>query len=231
MDVKIQISYFSQGLAPALPVHAKVVSLLVERGFAEARKNHAIAGATRRGPGWNGQLVPYGKLHEVLAQGRHQPPVTLAQLTQKPNCYAVGALAGLEGEVTIVDGDVIASCVDRSGRPVSPGKPLEQSATTIAAAYVPRWMETNIDRHVDADALEPFIRQAAEIQADDMHGVCLRVVARLDLGNQVGRPDVEEVSGGKWDENNNIDRRRGSVGDDCSQQEHDVQEAAKQGNL
>lgn len=141
--------------------HAQVVSLFLKHGFAEARRNHAVPALAVGFSSWDGRLVQYGKLHEVLAQGQHQARIRLGELTRQPHCYAVGALAGLNGEVTIVEGEIVASSVGSAGTPVSPRKPHETSATMIAAAYVPRWVETTIDRDVDPDGWEPFLRQVA----------------------------------------------------------------------
>lgn len=140
--------------------HARVVSLFAENGYAEARKNHKLPAATRS-TSWNGKIVQHGKLHQVLAEGQHQGRIKLGELIQKPHCHAVGALAGLSGEVTIVDGRIVASRVAETGLPLAPPKPPEQAATMIAAAYVPTWREQKIDRDIAPDEFEQFLRKSA----------------------------------------------------------------------
>lgn len=111
--------------------------------------------------GWDGQISQFGKVQEVLGEKQHKGRVELGKLVKKPHCYAVGALAGLTGEATIVDGQVIATCVE-SGLPVAvSGKPKDRRAASLAAAYVPKWVERKIDRDVSAKELERFVHDAA----------------------------------------------------------------------
>jgi len=109
----------------------------------------------------NGRAVEqYGRMRAVLHEGKSEPRVALAAVTAKPHAYAVGALAGLGGEVTIVDGSATVSRVHdgalRSGPPE-----VGDRATLLSVAHVERWRSATLD-HAAADRdLERAIRDIA----------------------------------------------------------------------
>lgn len=112
---------------------------------------------------WNGRLSQYGEMRLVLGQGRHEGRVRLGDLTKTAHCYGVGALAGLAGEITILDGQLMVSRVDQAGRPTTDSKEQgERKAAMLVAAYVPSWTERRIERDVPAEGLESFLRAAAQ---------------------------------------------------------------------
>ncbi len=54
-------------------------------------------------------------MREVMRDGHTEPRIRLAEVVARPNAHAVGALSGLSGEVTIVDGDVWVARVAGNG--------------------------------------------------------------------------------------------------------------------
>ena len=69
----------------------------------EARAIDAVAAATAS-PGGPPSVRVDGKLREIMHAGRTEATVQLPDLLPDPTLYGVGALAGLRGEITIVDG-------------------------------------------------------------------------------------------------------------------------------
>lgn len=112
---------------------------------------------------WNGRLSQYGEMRLVLGQGRDEGRVRLGDLTKTAHCYGVGALAGLAGEITVLDGRLMVSRVDQAGQPKTDSKePEEHKAAMLVAAYVPSWTQRRIERDVPAEELESFLRAAAQ---------------------------------------------------------------------
>jgi len=98
----------------------------------------------------------------VLGQGRHEGRIRLGELTERSHCYAVGALEGLAGEVTVLDGEVVVTRVDETGRPVTnSAEPKDARAAMLVAAYVGRWSERRIDDSVSPEELESYLRRSA----------------------------------------------------------------------
>jgi len=111
-------------------------------------------------------LVVYGGMHQTLALGRHEARVRLADLLAQPDFYAVGAVEGLQGEITILDSVAYVTAVSKDGRV----KPLEgpaASATLLAGQAVARWAEISIAEDVAPDRFDDVIRDAAAGQGID----------------------------------------------------------------
>jgi alpha-acetolactate decarboxylase len=144
-----------EGTATATSLHATTVVLLAMILILCSRPSVAET--------WDGRISHYGEMRVVLGQGRHEGRVRLGDLTKTAHCYAVGALAGLAGEITIIDGQFVVSRVDRAGQPTTDSEePGEHEATMLVAAYVPSWTERRIERDVPAEELESFVRAAAQ---------------------------------------------------------------------
>ena len=111
----------------------------------------------------DGQVVQYGEMHVAIGQGKHQGRIRLGELTKRANFFAVAALAGLEGEVTILDGKITATSVDNSGRPESMVGSLEdKEATLLAGAYVREWIEIKVPRDIAPDEFDAFVAETAK---------------------------------------------------------------------
>jgi len=82
----------------------------------------------------------YGSMREVLREGNTQPRVRLADVNASRGAIAVGALAGLGGEVTMVDGEVWVARSTGDGADVSgPACDPADQATLLAASHVDMW--------------------------------------------------------------------------------------------
>jgi alpha-acetolactate decarboxylase len=108
-------------------------------------------------------IVQYGEMHQAIGQGQDEGRVRLGELTEKPNFYAVAALEGLEGEVTIHDGQITVTTVDESGRlrPAT-GQLADKKATLLVGAYVPAWKEIEVANDVSADDFDNYIMDTAK---------------------------------------------------------------------
>jgi hypothetical protein len=94
-------------------------------------------------------LIQVGAMHEVIGAGATQGRVALAAAAAAPHLYAVGALAGLRGEVTIIDSAVFVSSVGAGGA-LQPREGAELEATLLLGAQVPAWTDTTLGRAVPA---------------------------------------------------------------------------------
>lgn len=108
---------------------------------------------------WKGQVETWGRMMEVMRDGATEPRVPLASLSTA-GYYGVGALEGLEGEVTIVDGTVWVSRAPEADRATTTQDDTV-SATLLAAGRVAGWSEHPIDNDMTGDELESFIRRRA----------------------------------------------------------------------
>ncbi len=82
----------------------------------------------------------HGSMREVLRNGHTQPRIRLGDVTAKPGAIGVGALAGLAGEVTIVNGEVWVARSSGDGASVTgPDCRPDDYATLLAVAHVDAW--------------------------------------------------------------------------------------------
>ncbi len=100
----------------------------------------------------------YGTMREVLRMGQHQGRVTIAETTG-PQTVGVGALAGLQGEVTILDGRALVA--ERRGEAAAtrPAREGEQAALLVAAE-VAAWVASDLKPCADYADLEAQVRTA-----------------------------------------------------------------------
>lgn len=121
-------------------------------------RDSALADDTTVG---DSRIVQYGKMHEAIGQQQHQGRVQLSQLLQRPHFYGVAALAGLHGEVTILDGRATITRVAAGGQLHSSAVAPEDQATLLIGAYVPSWNEHRIPVSVPPEQFDKYISDVA----------------------------------------------------------------------
>lgn len=109
-------------------------------------------------------VTQYGGMRAVMREGQTEPRIALTEVTATPHAIAVGALAGLAGEVTVIDGAVWTA---RRGATVeevivsTPDTPTTDAATLLTVAHVPAWREVVIDASAEGEALDALIARIA----------------------------------------------------------------------
>jgi len=117
--------------------------------------------ASRAAPPAPVAIEVHGALRELMHGGSTEGRVAVADVVT-PTSVAVGALAGLRGEVTILDGVVHTSRVE-AGSVVAGRGPGDQRAALLVSATVPAWRVVPITDPIAADDLE---RRVGELLRD-----------------------------------------------------------------
>jgi acetolactate decarboxylase len=116
----------------------------------------------RREPSDAGVQV-WGALRAVMHEGKTQGNVVLSNIVPGPHAYAVGALSGLRGEVTIVDDDVVISLGETDGAVRTLTElPREEAATLLVRSVVPRWTRHTVDHPIDANRVDDEVENIAK---------------------------------------------------------------------
>ncbi len=110
---------------------------------------------------WHGDIERWGSLREALRDGQDQARVAVADVARK-NIYALGALDGLRGEITVVDGEVWISEGHVKNPVTTRGTATSANATVLFAAEVREWREFVVDKAVDPSELDAYIARQAE---------------------------------------------------------------------
>ncbi len=116
------------------------------------------------------QVRHWGGMREVLRNGQTQGRVTLADVVG-PNSFAVGALADLAAEVTIVGGKLHLAEVQDALAPdgLHLRIPAEDDqATLLVVADILEWKEHRLPAADDIEALELCVRTLAESDRIDI---------------------------------------------------------------
>ena len=110
----------------------------------------------------DGEIVQYGEMHEAIGLQKHEGRVAFQKLVGREHFFGVAAVEGLEGEATILDGNVILTTVDDDGRlRASDSTAIDKKATLLVGTYVPSWTKQAVDRSVKADRFDQYIADAA----------------------------------------------------------------------
>jgi acetolactate decarboxylase len=98
------------------------------------------------------EISQYGKMKEVLRDGKTEARVVPTEVCSK-NSWGVGALAGLEGEITIVGGKVLVASGGMELREAT----SEDAATMCYFFDVQEWTSIIIDKDIQADEIDSYI--------------------------------------------------------------------------
>lgn len=167
-----------------IQAHADKVSEMVQRGAPAMREATALPSdyvrpgesGTPAGDGiaeearvpWDGKLVQYGSMHETIGQQQHEGRVSLREVAQGAQFYGVGALEGLQGEITFLGGVPTATRFDvENGLMAIDTTTDDLKATLLVGAYVPYWTELVVERTVQPEAFDEYIAKAAEASGID----------------------------------------------------------------
>lgn len=103
----------------------------------------------------------FGAMMPVMREGHTEARVKLAECATQ-HAIAVGAIEGLDGEITVIDGAAWVSRV-RNGGIVTTGPEVVPTdrATLLTATRVDRWYATRLEASVSAMELEAAIERIA----------------------------------------------------------------------
>jgi len=107
----------------------------------------------------------YGVFSRMITQRNYLPVVALKDAVDSRATDAVGAVSGLRGEISVIEGRLIVSYGVDCGAacPVT----TSETATLLATASAQHWRAVAIDKDLDAKAVEAFIRSQAKASGLD----------------------------------------------------------------
>jgi acetolactate decarboxylase len=103
----------------------------------------------------------WGSLRSVMHEGNTDARVALSTVVPGPHAYAVGALSGLRGEVTIFDDEVVMSFGQGTGVARTASDPGQESATLLVRAVVPRWTSSAVERSIGPEEIDEQLEALA----------------------------------------------------------------------
>jgi acetolactate decarboxylase len=107
----------------------------------------------------------YGVYRAMILERNYRPAVALKDVVEGHATDAVGAVSGLRGEISMIEGRLIVSY----GADCAPNCPAaaSETATLLATAAARSWRAVAIDTDLDAASLGTFIRAQAKASGLD----------------------------------------------------------------
>ncbi len=88
------------------------------------------------------EVQQFGGMRSALRLGNTSSQITFEDINSSPHAFGVGALTDLEGEITVVDGQIIVAKTEDGIRAISStSNNSNDSATLLTLAYVDEWRE------------------------------------------------------------------------------------------
>ena len=111
---------------------------------------------------WDGEVRVHGALRAMFHEGQTGAIVTLDAIVPNPDLYAVGALAELGGEITIVGGKTYLSYPEGADKTRTEMiSRTNVGAALLVAAEVPAWHSMTTERSIRFEELEEAIAELA----------------------------------------------------------------------
>ena len=103
----------------------------------------------------------YGEMHRVIGQKDHKGRVSVDSLTKHDNLYAVGAIEGLQGEITILDSVPYVTTIQSKNKLKAAPITKDLQATLLMGASVSNWQDTTFESTLGPDKWESYLEQTA----------------------------------------------------------------------
>jgi acetolactate decarboxylase len=111
---------------------------------------------------WDGAVEVHGALRAMLHEGQTGPMVSLDSILPDTSLVALGALANLAGEITVVDGEVYLSYPEGTeGTRTEVARETNAGAALLVTAGVPSWQSLRIEHAIRFEELDDRIASLA----------------------------------------------------------------------
>lgn len=138
------------------------VLLFALYGSAQAQHQPPVAAAAAAAPFG---FKAYGEFRSMITQRSYLAAVALKDAIDGRTTDAVGAVSGLRGEISMIEGKLIVSYGADCAAACPPA--TSETATLLATASAQHWRSIAIDKDLDAKAVESFIRAQAKASGLD----------------------------------------------------------------
>ena len=120
-------------------------------------------GVDRSAQVWDGEVKVHGALRAMLHEGKTDAAVSLSTVLPDPDLFALGALAGLAGEVTVLGGTAYLTYpqgTDQARTEMAASS--DAGAALLVAARVPDWRTVRMSSGTSFAELDEAIAKLAE---------------------------------------------------------------------
>lgn len=104
----------------------------------------------------------YGALFKIMHEGQREGEVTLIDVIQNDHTYGLGAMEGLDGEVIIMNNQVLINTAKNGKNPTSQSQVKDNDkALLLVTAQVENWQKVSLDESVSMGTIDASIKKYA----------------------------------------------------------------------
>jgi alpha-acetolactate decarboxylase len=104
----------------------------------------------------------FGNFKQMMQSGNTAAQVKLKDIAQAKGTWGVGALAGLKGEIILVDGKMLVTPGSDAQGKTNASQPTDE-AVLWASAQVAQWQEVTVPKNMSQAEFEAFVVQQAKV--------------------------------------------------------------------
>lgn len=105
----------------------------------------------------------YGALFKIMHEGQREGVVRLQDVLQNAHTYGLGTMEGLNGELIIMDNEVLITKAENGGIPTSRNQiTTDDEALLLVTAQVENWQSVQINKSVTMESIDGVIKKSAE---------------------------------------------------------------------
>lgn len=106
------------------------------------------------------QVKCVGEMHKVIMMGEDKGIISLASVKDRPNLYAIAAVEGLNGEITVLSSELFIATI-RDAKPTVENT-FNVQAPLLVYVQVAKWLEHAIPASAQSvDDLDKFVASSA----------------------------------------------------------------------
>jgi acetolactate decarboxylase len=128
----------------------------------------ASCAGVKRTDTWDGEVHVQGDLRGMIHEGKTGPVVELDGILPDPTLVAVGALAEMAGEVTVVDGKLTLSYGEGTEARTESPQETSAAAALLVSARVPAWSMATTTQSISFEKLDEAIGKLAVAAGMDL---------------------------------------------------------------
>lgn len=121
------------------------------------------------------KLEQYGSMHEAIGKQQHHSRVGLKKFRASKNYLGLGAIEKLQGEITILDGNVITTVVSKSGEAIPLNKQEEIQATILIAEKTQNWRKVRVEKDLNNSEFETWLSEQVYLAKLNRKSVMFKV--------------------------------------------------------
>jgi alpha-acetolactate decarboxylase len=137
-------------------------TLSVAADHADSHSNKSAIAHAKTKEGFPFDVAVYGNFKHMMHTGDYSPKVKLGDVPVGDGVFAVGALSGLRGEITVINGKFYISLGSPTSSRLMQDEVNNEEASLLVAAKVTQWKKIIVPKDMTQADFEAFVIESAK---------------------------------------------------------------------